>query len=186
MGLGLVFEVPMDALQSAQLSDVFWLLQFCFILLLDQVICVLSARLQPWPVCCLCEILGTNKEKPSSELAFAGINVRQSRRWLEWRGYSLRQPMDHKCIGRSVSFWHVFVLRYLKKKKKKLQDWFGPQLFAQDSMASISRPALMRQDQTGRFWLRCSICLSVCSPPGTWPAAGLRSGRGGVVGRGLN
>lgn len=118
MGLGLVFEVPMDAFQSAQLSDVFWLLQFCFVLLLDPVICGLSARLQPWPVCCLCEILGTNKEKPSSELAFAGINARQSHRWLEGRGCSLRQPVDHKCWQKRV-FLACFCSALFKKEKNK-------------------------------------------------------------------
>lgn len=65
----------------------------------------------------LTSLLGANKEEPCSE--HGGWNRWEVVPLHEERAYSLRQPTDIKCIDRHVSFCHVFVLHYLKKKKKK-------------------------------------------------------------------
>lgn len=151
---GVCFEVPVDTFQTAQL----WCLSTSPILFYSAAgssyVCSLHSPAAST------SLLGANKEEPCLECG--GWNRQEVIPPHEERAYSLSQPADLKCINRSVSFCHVFVLHYLKKKKKKT---------TKNSRAGLAHGCLhrtvgpapadlpLRWGQRRRFWLRCNVCL---------------------------
>lgn len=98
----------MDACQTARLSHVSQLLQFCFILLLDQVICVLPSHLQPWPVWRRCA--AQTRRNP----ARSGVGC--NRREAAARHKERAQPADHSAVAGVCLPW--FILHYIKNPQE--------------------------------------------------------------------